>query len=112
MAPAALSGAAPTDALSVLHESNLIHLLLVAAVGWFVERYARRSAHARLGTVSRLIQILCVLFAADLMIGLTLIDSVFGASPSAGWVSKAIVFFALLLVFAIWRGVHHGGNRD
>ncbi|MEM7078028.1 MAG: hypothetical protein AAF513_05300 [Pseudomonadota bacterium] len=96
--------------------ANLVHLVVVALSAaylvWLLRRlYTNRPNLTRIRAVAHLLQHVAVLFALDLILGLTLINNLWGSSPSAGWLTKAVYFFGLMIVAIIvyvpWQHRHN-----
>lgn len=81
-----------------LHISNLYHL--VAFVLYFLMLYvfSRNPQGKVVRTVSTLIQLTVVLLCVDILIGFVVIEAVYGSNLSAGWISKSIFGFPILLI--------------
>lgn len=83
----------------MLHLSNAYHLIYVALICSLLRHIARRPRHSRVAGIATIIQLTLAAFVMDLALGYTLIDSYFGSSPSAGWISKSIFIYPCLMLF-------------
>ena len=82
------------------HISNLFHVTYFLIAAWLVLRFTRRSQARIVTVIIRLIQLVLVLFVIDLLFGYFLINPIYGSTPSAGWISKAIIAFPALLLLS------------
>jgi glucan phosphoethanolaminetransferase (alkaline phosphatase superfamily) len=87
----------------VIHPSTLIHLLLVGLYVWGLFLIAKNVDASKLSVVSRLIQIALLCFFIDLAIGVFLVESIYGSSRSARWISKSLTFIPMTLAAAFFR---------
>ncbi len=85
----------------MLHVSNVYHLVYVALAVGLLHQYVHRSARRRWSTIAYVIQLALALFVVDLGIGFFVIDRVFGSTPSAGWISKAVLGWPVILVATV-----------
>ena len=86
----------------LLHVSNLIHFGYLLLVWSVVVVYVTRTAANRFRTTLRLLQIIPFLFALDLIVGITLIDALYGNQASASWMSKSVMIYPAVFVAAVW----------
>jgi len=86
----------------LLHVSNLIHVGYLLVAWCVIVAYVRRTTANRFRTTLRLLQIIPFMFALDLIIGITLIDSRYGNQASASWMSKSVIIYPPLFVAAVW----------
>lgn len=87
----------------LLHPSNLVHLLLVAAIWLFLTNYLRKTSATRFRATLRILQILPVLFLIDIVVGFLVIDNLYGPNQSASWIAKTIWIYPGLFVLCMWR---------
>lgn len=86
----------------LLHVSNLIHFGYLLIVWSVIVIYVNRTAANRFRTTLRLLQIIPFLFALDLIIGITVIDTLYDNHASASWLSKSVMIYPAVFVAAIW----------
>ncbi len=86
----------------LLHVSNLLHFGYLLIVWSVIVIYVNRTAANRFRTTLRLLQIIPFLFALDLIVGVTLIDKLYGNQASASWLSKSVVIYPVVFVAAVW----------
>ena len=86
----------------LLHISNLIHIGYLLAAWCVILLYLRRTAANRFRTTLRLLQIIPFMFALDLILGFTIIDSLYDHQASAGWMSKSAILYPCLFIAAVW----------
>ncbi len=81
-----------------LHVSNLYHLIAFALYLLFLGFFAKNTSARAMRTVSSIIQLSVILLCLDILIGFLLVEKLYGSSLSAGWISKSIFGFPLLVV--------------
>lgn len=86
----------------LLHESNLIHVGYLLVVWCVIVFYINRTTANRFRTTLRLLQIMPIMFALDLIIGVTLIDQLYDSQASASWLSKSVMLYPPLFIAAVW----------
>ena len=86
----------------LLHASNLIHISYLLVVWCVIVVYINRTTANRFRTTLRLLQIIPFMFALDLIIGITLIDSYYDGQASASWLSKSVMLYPPLFIAAVW----------
>ncbi len=86
----------------LLHESNLIHIGYLLVAWCVIVLYVNRTTANRFRTTLRLLQIIPVMFAIDLILGFTLIDHLYDNQASASWMSKSIIIYPPMFIGAVW----------
>ena len=86
----------------ILHVSNLIHIGYLLIVACVIVLYVRRTDATRFRATLRLLQIIPVMFAVDMIIGFTVIESLYDSHASAGWIAKSAMIYPPMFVAAIW----------
>ena len=86
-----------------LHVSNLYHLMAFALYLLLLSYFAKNTAARVVRTISSVIQLSVILLCLDILIGFLLIEKLYGSNLSAGWISKSIFGFPLLVLASfVW----------
>ena len=86
-----------------LHISNLYHVIAFVVYLLFLGMLAKNTRGKALRTISTLIQMGVVLLCIDILIGFLAIDAFYGPNLSAGWISKSIFGFPVLMIASfVW----------
>lgn len=94
-----------------MHISNLIHLIVIAALWLLLSAYLNRTSATRFRAALRVLQILPVMFALDITVGYLVIDQVYGPNQSASWIAKTVWIYPGLFILSIWRLLRARRNR-
>jgi hypothetical protein len=87
----------------MLHLSNLYHLIYATAAWFLIQAYLGNSRATKFRMVMRLLQIMPLLFALDLVAGFILIDRWYGSNQSAVWISRSAIIFPMIFIVSAWR---------
>ena len=64
--------------------------------------YVNRSTATRFRKTLRLLQIIPVMFALDMIIGIAVIESMYDSHVSASWISKSAMIYPPMFFAAVW----------
>ena len=88
-----------------MHISNVFHLFLVICIWVVIEVYLKRTPVTRFRATMRLLQVIPLLFCADLFVGVFAIEAIYGPHQSASWIAKTVWIYPGLFLIAVWRMV-------
>ena len=86
----------------LLHASTLIHIGYLLVAWCLIVLYVNRTTANRFRTTLRLLQIIPVMFALDMIIGILVIESMYDNRASASWISKSAMIYPPMFIGAVW----------